>query len=89
MTDDGSAQSTKAWPLSRFHFEVKWDGRVMNFEEVSGLDVEAQPIEYRHGDSPQFSVIKMPVITKRGEVTLKKGCSRATTSSGTGSTRSR
>jgi phage tail-like protein len=35
--------------------------------------VEAQPIEYRHGDSPQFSVIKMPGLQKTGNVTMKKG----------------
>jgi phage tail-like protein len=45
----------------------------MHFEEVSGLDAEAQPIEYRHGDSPRFSTVKMPGIRKFGDVTLKKG----------------
>lgn len=45
----------------------------MSFQEVSGLDVEAPPIEYRHGDSPVFSTIKMPGIKKTGNVTMKKG----------------
>ena len=73
MADDGSAQSTSVWPLPKFHFEVKWDSEVMSFQEVSGLDTETQPIEYRNGDSPQFSVIKMPGIKKTGNVTMKKG----------------
>ena len=73
MSDDGSAQSTSVWPLPKFHFEVKWDAEVMSFQEVSGLDIEAQPIEYRHGDSPEFSTIKMPGIKKSGNVTMKKG----------------
>ena len=73
MADDGSTQSTTVWPLPRFHFEVTWDSAVMSFEEVSGLDVEAQPIEYRHGDSPVFSAIKMPGLKKYGNVTMKKG----------------
>jgi phage tail-like protein len=73
MADDGSAQSTSVWPLPKFFFEVKWDDTVMRFQEVSGLDVEAQPIEYRHGNSPQFSVIKMPGIKKYSDVTMKKG----------------
>lgn len=73
MADDGSAQSGTVWPISKFRFEVKWDSNVMSFQEVSGLDVEAQPIEYRHGDSPSFSVIKMPGIKKYGNVTMKKG----------------
>jgi phage tail-like protein len=73
MADDGSAQSTTVWPMPKFHFEVKWDSEVMSFQEVSGLDLEAQPIEYRHGDSKEFSVIKMPGIKKTGNVTMKKG----------------
>ena len=44
MTDDGSAPSTPQWPAPRFYFEVKWDSVVMCFQEVSGLDVEAQPL---------------------------------------------
>ena len=66
MADDGSAQSTTVWPMPKFHFQVKWDSEVMSFQEVSGLDVEAQQIEYRHGDSKEFSTIKMPGIKKFG-----------------------
>ena len=74
MPDDGSTQADgSTWSTSKFRFEVKWDATVMHFQEVSGLDVEAQPIEYRSGDSPVFSTIKMPGIKKYGNVTLKKG----------------
>ena len=73
MTDDGAQQSPNVWPLPKFHFQVKWDSAVMSFAEVSGLDVEVQPIEYRHGDSPVFSAIKMPGLKKYGNVTMKKG----------------
>ena len=73
MADDGSAQSTSVWPLPKFYFEVKWDAEVMSFQEVSGLDTETQAIEYRHGDSPVFSTLKMPGIKKFGNVTMKKG----------------
>jgi len=73
MADDGSAQSTSVWPLPKFHFQVKWDADVMSFQEVSGLSDEAQIIEYRHGDSPAFSSIKMPGIKKVGNITMKKG----------------
>jgi phage tail-like protein len=73
MADDGSKQSTNVWPIPKFRFEVKWDSAVLSFQEVSGLNVEAQPIEYRHGDSPQFSVIKMPGIKKYGNITMKRG----------------
>ncbi|MBP2845907.1 phage tail protein [Dickeya oryzae] len=78
MADDGSAQSTTVWPMPKFHFEVKWDGgagasMVASFQEITGLDIEAQIIEYRAGNSPVFSTIKMPGIIKSGNVTLKKG----------------
>ncbi|MDO6686765.1 MULTISPECIES: phage tail protein [unclassified Agarivorans] len=73
MADDGSAQSQTVWPISKFYFQVKWDSEVMAFQEVSGLDVEAQVIEYRAGDSKKFSTVKMPGIQKSGNVTMKKG----------------
>jgi len=73
MADDGSAQSTSIWPIPKFHFQVKWDSNVMSFQEISGLDVEAQPIEYRAGDSPVFSTVKMPGIKKYSNITMKKG----------------
>jgi phage tail-like protein len=73
MADDGSAQSTSVWPLPKFYFQVKWDSEVMSFQEVSGLDAEAQIIEYRSGDNPVFSTVKMPGLKKSGNVTMKKG----------------
>lgn len=36
-------------------------------------DLRPHPIEYRHGDSPVFSAIKMPGLNKYGNVTMKKG----------------
>jgi len=73
MADDGSKQSTSVWPMPKFYFQVKWDSQVMSFQEVSGLDVQSEEIKYRHGDSPEFSVIKMPGMKKVGNVTMKKG----------------
>ena len=73
MSEDGSAQSTSVWPLPKFYFQVKWDSEELAFQEVSGLDIEAQPIEYRHGNSKEFSVIKMPGLQKSGNITMKKG----------------
>ena len=73
MADDGSKQSTTLWPLPKFYFQVKWDSQVMSFQEVSGLDIQSEEIKYRRGDSPEFSVIKMPGMKKVGNVTMKKG----------------
>lgn len=68
----GEAQDN-VWPLPKFYFQVKLGDTEVSFQEVSGLDIEAQIIEYRHGNSPEFSTIKMPGIKKVGNVTLKKG----------------
>ena len=73
MADDGSTQSSTVWPLPKFRFQVKWEDAVMHFQEISGLDAESQTIEYRHGNSPQFSVNKMPGLKKYGDVTMTKG----------------
>jgi phage tail-like protein len=73
MPDDGSAQSTTVWPLPKFYFKVKIGSDEMVFQEVSGLDAETQVIEYRSGNSPTFSVVKMPGLKKFSDVTLKKG----------------
>jgi phage tail-like protein len=72
MADDGSAEGA-TWPMPKFYFEVEWDSMVMRFQEVSGLDTEAELIEYRHGDNPVFSTVKMPGLRKAGNVTLKRG----------------
>jgi hypothetical protein len=64
MADDGSKQSANVWPLPKFYFRVKWDSNEMSFQEVSGLDVQSEEIKYRHGNSPVFSVIKMPGMKK-------------------------
>lgn len=62
------------WPMPAFYFKVEIGSLgEMAFKEVSGLDMEAQVIEYRHGNSPQFSTIKMPGIKKTSNVSLKKG----------------
>lgn len=62
------------WPLPKFYFTLETaDLKDATFQEVSGLDMESQIIEYRHGNSPDSSTIKMPGIKKYGNVTLKKG----------------
>jgi phage tail-like protein len=72
MADEGSQDTT--WPAPKFHFKVQigQQGEI-SFQEISGLDAETQPIEYRAGDSKEFSVIKMPGIQKTGHVTMKRG----------------
>ncbi|WP_300038608.1 phage tail protein [uncultured Roseobacter sp.] len=73
MADDGSAQTNAVWPLPKFHFQVKWDDTELAFQEVSGLDIESEVLEYRAGNNPVFSKIKMPGMIKSGNITMKKG----------------
>lgn len=61
------------YPLPKFHFQVDWGGQSIAFSEVSGLDMETEVIEYRHGVSPEFSKTKMPGLQKYSNVTLKRG----------------
>ncbi|HPE56371.1 MAG TPA: phage tail protein [Bacteroidales bacterium] len=61
------------WPVPKFHFSVQIGGSEISFQEVSGLDAETDLIEYRAGNSPQFSTVKMPGLKKTSNVTLKKG----------------
>lgn len=69
----GDPQDTN-WPLPKFYFSVKIGNfNAIAFQEVSGLDTETQAIEYRAGNSKLLSPIKMPGLTKTGNVTLKKG----------------
>ena len=62
------------WPLPKFYFMVDW-GSTTNipFQEVSGLEIEAEPLEYRHGNSKVFSKINMPGMVKNNKVSMKKG----------------
>jgi len=62
-----------AYPMTVFHFRVEWGGTQIGFSEVTGLNIEVQPIEYRDGLSPEYSVVKMPGLKKYGNITLKRG----------------
>ncbi len=66
------------YPLPKFHFEVTVDGVDLKggFTEVSGLDVETEPLEYRSGDMKQFSKIKMAGMQKYSNITMKRGTFR-------------
>lgn len=71
--ENGAAQSVQTWPVPEFHFSVEISnvGKI-SCKEVSGLDVEFDVIEYRSGDMPGFTKVKMPGLRKSGDVTLKK-----------------
>jgi phage tail-like protein len=64
------------YPLPVFHFKVEWGGQNVGFSEASGLTQEVQLIEYRDGNSPDYSTIKMPGLHKYNNITLKRGISK-------------
>lgn len=75
MGTDNTSTEGATWPMPKFRFEVDL-GTGMNgvaFQEVSGMDVENQIIEYRKSNSPLFAAEKMPGIVKYGNVTMKRG----------------
>jgi phage tail-like protein len=61
------------YPLPKFHFQVDWRDDSITFSEVTGLEVEIEPIEYRDGASPEYSTLKMPGLKKYSNITLKRG----------------
>ena len=75
MSTNSNRTEEGTWPIPKFRFEVNLGSGLDNveFQEVTGLDVESAIIEYRKGESRVFSPIKMPGIGKHGNLTLKKG----------------
>jgi len=60
-------------PFGAFNFLVEIDGvTTTSFSEVSGLDAEIEPIEYRTGDE-DTTVRKIPGLRKYSNITLKRG----------------
>jgi phage tail-like protein len=61
-------------PYSNFNFVVMFDGaEVAAFSEVSGIDSENTPIEYREGADATNGVRKLPGMEKYANVSLKRG----------------
>lgn len=63
-------------PLPVFHFDVDWGEEKMVFAEVSGLTMEAQAIEYRHGRQLDAIPIQIPGLKKFSNITLKRGVTK-------------
>ncbi len=61
------------YPLPKFHFQVDWAGTKIGFTEVTGLTVETEAIEYRHGESKEYHKTKQPGLKKYGNITMKRG----------------
>lgn len=75
MATETNNKDGSTWPMPKFRFEVDFGTEITKvaFQEISGMEVENQVIEYRNSNSPLFSKIKMPGIAKYGNVTMKRG----------------
>ncbi|WP_339701747.1 phage tail protein [uncultured Marixanthomonas sp.] len=60
-------------PLVNFHFQIDWGGTRVGFTEVTGLDMEYEVLEYRHGASLRYSTEKLPGLRKFSNIILKRG----------------
>ena len=66
-------------PYSNFNFVVEFDGtEVAAFTEVTGLDSENTPIEYREGADKTAALRQLPGIEKYPPVQLKRGITGST-----------
>jgi phage tail-like protein len=55
------------------HFIVDWGGTRTGFTEVTGLNISHEVVDYREGNSPVDSSIKIPGRTKFDNIILKRG----------------
>ena len=61
------------FPVPKFNFRVTFSpGGVISFQEVTGLDVENEFIEYRNGSDPFFTPERRAGLRKAGSMTFKK-----------------
>jgi phage tail-like protein len=64
------------YPYTKFKFRLEITGvDQAGFSEISGFDANVDVIEYREGDSPVSTPVKLPGLTKYGNITLKWGVS--------------
>lgn len=73
-----AAKNKDKFPISHVKFEVEfkgegWSGSQASFYEISGLDQEYQPLEYRTGVMPELVTTKRLGLMKTGTVSFKRG----------------
>lgn len=62
------------YPVAKFHFKVSFSqGGTISFQEVSGLDQEAEMLEYRTGHVKSLATMKRAGLVKTSTVSFKKG----------------
>lgn len=61
------------FPVPKFHFTVDLGSGPISFQEVTGLDMENESLEYRAGDEKEFITQKRVGMRKAGTLSFKKG----------------
>ncbi len=61
------------YPASNFRVEIDGIPLKGSFSEVSGIQAEADPIEYREGTDPDSVVHRLPGLRKFSNIVLKRG----------------
>ena len=61
------------YPMPAYHFVVQWGGTRIGFQEVSGLNIQADAVEYREGSNPESQPLKMPGQIHYSNIVLKRG----------------
>jgi phage tail-like protein len=61
------------YPMPAYHFIVQWGGTRIGFKEVSGLNIQADLVEFREGSNPEHHSLKMPGQLHYSNVVLKRG----------------
>jgi phage tail-like protein len=61
------------YPFLNCHFRVEWGGTRIGFMEVTGLSIQYDIVEYREGQSTEYTVTKMPGLKHFQNIVLKRG----------------
>jgi phage tail-like protein len=64
------------YPLPNFSFMVEWGGANTGFQEVTGLEMELQVLEYRDGSAPEYTNRKLPGLHSYRNVILRRGVTK-------------
>lgn len=59
-------------PVSRYHFTADWGGSRTGFTEISGLNIEIEPVLFREGASPEDQMRKLPGLRSYSNIVLKR-----------------
>jgi phage tail-like protein len=70
-------QIKSSYPLPVYNYRVTVGGATLGFSEVSGLNVEHEPVTYKHGLSFVLGDKIIPGMPKQITLTMKRGITKA------------